>query len=521
MAYFISKTCHVENCTNPALGEGTTCRMCSVITCQQHSLDPPMGKPHTCVDLLLFQYTLAWLDSRLIVEQAQALRPGHTCILTIPSLDYIFKDDKWRTSNMNLHLPLVFDDGVKWMVRVRQWRASNPPAALQMQITESEVATLQFLKANGVKVPMAWIPPNMGREAGETVIDYFFMEFVEGSALFVNPMKDKMAISPVIDRYIEDLAHYFITISNTPVPARGIGSLYRKGDGSFTVGPLCTHSYLMDPHPPYFLGPFRTQKERYLTLIDHALDYVYLLALDHGGFLQIHMYMWLVEVRELVMGCAELDREEKEFYIKHGDDWLRQYFSDEGGKITGVLDWEWSYATTKNEAFSLPHEMYLDAAGRSLANNSPTPVELLLISALERLKRPDLADCVRQARLYQRLNNALSCRGPPSSIREINDMRQLMLGDQAGKRWETIAEWEMATAQKYMEDPRLVDLAWRIYIQTQRRAKRPVVLMLVREKLEAEKGQIEENGGATESVGGEGERVANRWVPPAFECFQK
>ncbi|WVQ81433.1 hypothetical protein IAT38_003557 [Cryptococcus sp. DSM 104549] len=526
--------------------------MCPVITCRQHNLDPPKGKGHTCVELVLpdgttmalaasdkkgrddwkteerrrYQYTFAWLETRPIVEQAQALRPGHTCTLAVPSLDDLFKDDMWPSSNMNVHLPLAFDDGVRWMVRARQWRASSPPAELQKQATESEVVTLQFLKKGGVKVPMAWMPPKLSHEddarstAGEAVIDYFFMEFIEGSALFVNPLTDKLTASPVVDQFIEDLAHYFITISNTAVPARGIGSLYRKEDGTFTVGPLCTVGYLMDPHPPYFLGPFKTQMERYITHFDHALDYVYLFASDYG-IEQIQVYMWLAEVRELVMGCAELKREETEFYIKHGDDWLRQYFSDERGKITGVLDWEWAFVTTKAEAFSLPRNMYLDASGTSLADNSPTPAELLLISALERQNRTDLADCVRQARLYQRLKGALTCGGYPPTTSDINDLRQLILGEKAGKPWETLAHWEMATVEKYKEDPRLVDLAWRIYIDTKRRVKSPVVLMLVREKLEEEKRQSEEGGGAAEPNGGDGRDVARRWVRPAFECFQK
>ncbi|WVQ81434.1 hypothetical protein IAT38_003558 [Cryptococcus sp. DSM 104549] len=514
MAYFISRKCHVADCTNPAFGDGTTCGMCPVITCRQHNLDPPKGKGHTCVELELpdgtsmaltttlggmerdsrktkvgrrYQYTFAWLDSHLIVEQAQALRPGHTCTLTIPSSDDIFKDDKWKSSHMNVHLPLVFDDGVRWMVRARQWNARNPPATVQRQVTASEVATLQFLKANGVKVPMAWISPVV-HDARESPIDYFFMEFVEGSAPFVDLSMDEMTASPVIDQFIDDLASYFITISNAPLPSSGIGSLYRKEGDTFTVGPLCTAGYLMNPHPPHFLGPFKTQKERYLSHFDYALDYIYLFSPDFG-IDQIIMYLWVAEARELVRGCAELDEVETEFYVKHGDDWLRQYFADEEGKITGVLDWEWAFVTTKAEAFSLPHDMYINAYRIPLADDSPTPVERLLISALERQQRPDLADCVRQGRLYQNIKHVLQCGGYPRSVSDINNLRQVILGDQAGKPWETVQEWEKATVEKYKEDPRLVDMAWRLYKRAGTRpTSDPTVLMLVKGKLETGNG---------------------------------
>lgn len=60
-------------------------------------------------------------------------------------------------SNCNVHLPLVFDDGVKWLVRARRYRVSEAPKELQRIVSESEVETCKTLHEHGVKVPMAWL----------------------------------------------------------------------------------------------------------------------------------------------------------------------------------------------------------------------------------------------------------------------------------------------------------------------------------------------------------------------------
>ncbi|WVQ79411.1 hypothetical protein IAT38_001508 [Cryptococcus sp. DSM 104549] len=216
-----------------------------------------------------------------------------------------------------------------------------------------------------------------------------------------------------------------------------------------------------------------------------------------------------------------LAREETEFYIKHGSDWLKQYLSDEKGCITGVVDWERAYVTTKAEAFGALGDLasgsgwgvYPGSTGSSLTSG-----ELLLIAAYERLGRPDLADCVREARLYQYLAQTLrsSMWGTPITV--ISDIRQAILGEKAGKPWKTKKDWEKATVQSYRGDLRLVDMAWPFYLQRGKRVMTETMSVLLEEKLGV-KVEPYDDCGKSSKEGGRGDSATNKseYVPPAYE----
>jgi hypothetical protein len=57
------------------------------------------------------------------------------------------------TGGMNVHVPIDFEDGTKWLARVRQKRFDSPPPAISRIIMESEICTMQALKRAGVAVP--------------------------------------------------------------------------------------------------------------------------------------------------------------------------------------------------------------------------------------------------------------------------------------------------------------------------------------------------------------------------------
>ncbi|WVQ78364.1 hypothetical protein IAT38_000449 [Cryptococcus sp. DSM 104549] len=315
-------------------------------------------------------------------------------------------------------------------------------------------------------VPMAWMPPAVP-EAQHTPIDYFFMEYItKGAVLWPDDARaniNDFLDSPVTIQLIDSLAQRFISLSNAPVPARGIGSLYPGAvRGSYAIGPLCTMGLLSVPNPPYLLGPFKTQRERYLTHCDSALEYLYSLECDIGPT-SLERYIWVSEARKLIAGCEELAREETEFYVKHGEDWLKQYLSDEKGNLTGVVDWEWAFVATKSEAFAALHNLATtDWGGCPIPHNSLTGTELLLISAYERHGRPDLADCVRKGRLYQYINHTLGQFTSPH-IGVINGLRKAILGEETKIQWDTEEDWEKDMAGKYKDDPRAVDIAWRMW----------------------------------------------------------
>lgn len=102
----------------------------------------------------LFKLLQSSTDS--IKRSAEALRPGHTCTLQFPSSA---EELKVMAGGMNVHIPLRFEDGVEWMVRIRQQRYGNPPKAFVRQTILSEAATQNALNDAGCKVPRAFLPP--------------------------------------------------------------------------------------------------------------------------------------------------------------------------------------------------------------------------------------------------------------------------------------------------------------------------------------------------------------------------
>ena len=99
---------------------------------------------------------LAPIKSDTIAAQAASLRSGHTCEVDIPSTPQAVYDAE-RFNQCNGHFLVTFDDGVKWLLRVRIMTRHSPPKEMQRMITESEAETMRALYRAGTKVPNAWV----------------------------------------------------------------------------------------------------------------------------------------------------------------------------------------------------------------------------------------------------------------------------------------------------------------------------------------------------------------------------
>ncbi|WRT65975.1 uncharacterized protein IL334_002926 [Kwoniella shivajii] len=315
-------------------------------------------------------------------------------------------------NGVNIHFPIIFDDGIKWLLRVRQSHNGNPPIGIQEVVIASEVTVLNILNNGGVPVPKAWLNPQHGDRteessaAGVGALQYFFYEFLPGPKLKVTRRGDDALWNPgtKIRKFIEDFAKIQIKMSNIPISANLIGCpVSPLGDNTkLIVGPLTSCRCLNMLDPPYFPGPFRTNQDRYLAQINTALSHIV-----NGHLCQkapLDGYLWHLQLKELVQNCTELDKEFDQVFIRHADAKEDQFMGDEDGSISGVLDWEWAYVTTKEKAFSSPvfcfhHNKYF---GSSM---DLVPAEQLLVHAYERFGRSDLADCVRNGKIYQRLSH--------------------------------------------------------------------------------------------------------------------
>ena len=59
-------------------------------------------------------------------------------------------------NQFNGHFPVLFDDGVKWLVRLRQMTNYSATGEIQSLVTTSEAQTMRVLHSAGLLVPDAW-----------------------------------------------------------------------------------------------------------------------------------------------------------------------------------------------------------------------------------------------------------------------------------------------------------------------------------------------------------------------------
>ncbi|ODN74238.1 hypothetical protein L198_08259 [Cryptococcus wingfieldii CBS 7118] len=432
MSYLLKKPCSQVGCPKHAIGTLFYCEDCAKAWCLEHY---HANSPHVCRTLIMasfqpggekavqirkkigletsgdkhaYQRTVEAIDSHKITQQASLIRPGHTCSLVTPSMpdgDYPRASAEYKIGWVNIHLPLIFDDGVKWIVRIPRRHDGDAPANLHNLIASSEVATLRVLHQNRAKVPNAWMPVE-GNPDEAANGRYFFEEFVEGVPYidgdYMNTLhtdRDRFAAS------LLEFAQHYIAIADIKLEVKGIGSLYPSDNScGYTLGPITSMGTFMRPEPPYFLGPFKTLRDRYIAHIEQVLFHIR--KLSFFNIAPIRSYVWLLELQDMIKECEVLGREEDDFYIRHADDWFRQTMRDSEGHLTGCLDWEWAYTTTKTEAFSSPLNLHI-AHPWTEGDNALSPDELLMIDCFIKLGRPDLGDCIRQGRLYLRLEEAL------------------------------------------------------------------------------------------------------------------
>ncbi|WVF70960.1 hypothetical protein IAT40_005756 [Kwoniella sp. CBS 6097] len=318
----------------------------------------------------------------------------------------MLEEAKKMLGGFNVNFLLAFDHGLKWALQVRLDRNHRVPRTIREANIRSEVTTLNVLRAGGIPAPAGWLPSYL--EATEPAppeppFDYFFFEYMKGKTwsmpkdpwYSIDIPKDRLAV--LIDAY----AKHQIKMSEIQLqlPTNKIGCLKTR-DGSVQAGPIIARGSFQLYKPPYLLGPFSTLQERYFAHIDAAMKYI-----TYGAFSTrdaVDAYLWHLELRELVSHSKVLAEEPAAVYIKHDDEKGDHYLWNEQDEVIGVLDWEWAYATTKGEAFASPYIFY-DSLFFIGGKNDMTDEEVQLIQAYEKYGRPDLAECVKNGRLYQRL----------------------------------------------------------------------------------------------------------------------
>ncbi|WWD08812.1 hypothetical protein V865_006925 [Kwoniella europaea PYCC6329] len=351
----------------------------------------------------------------------------------------------------NLQIKIDFSDGSSWMMRIRRKAGIRPYPDEPLRLNaQSEVATCQALHCGGVLVPQSTFRPKDSKLHPKLI--YSYQTFIEGSPWSdFAPFKPKnQPLSSSTKRHIGFIAQWFISLEK--VRFDKIGSLtFSSASNQIIVGPLIERQPVITV-PPYFNGPFQNAKERYLRMIDSRLE-----ACRDRTFVEppreVHIYLALLEFKELVGNDLDMEQDPGPFYIRHADDHWDHTRTKEDGEITGVIDWEWAYTTTKDEAFASPMYFLPSKFYHEGSNDMFSPREYALIEAYQSLGRDDLADCVKNGRKYQRLIYFLKCMF--INVLEVNAIRKafLKIPDEVDDGMpKTEEEWVEKMLIKWQED---------------------------------------------------------------------
>ncbi|OCF58143.1 hypothetical protein L486_04173 [Kwoniella mangroviensis CBS 10435] len=440
--------CVIEDCSEYALFGADRCPICCGAYCYDHVDDPSNHICHTNPPSdYLFPYKsvvedeiaeiLEVLNFDAIVAEVEALRPGHRCI-HVDRPENASHMEK-LTGAYNFHLIIEYDDGLKWVMRIRRKQTSLQPEGALMMSHESEIATLKALYTAGIRVPRAYARPQDSKVSSHLL--YFYQEFIEGlptSVVLFNPACTE-TLRLAGEALIRNYAAWMIDLEK--VTFDKVGSLFLTDIGTIHVGPHVERDRTILLDHPYLIGPYDTAKERWIAAIECRMKLI-LDKKEVSPSNELHAYLVMLEMRELVKGCPELDEEFK--------------VDRDTGELNGIIDWDWASLTCKAEAYAAPEYFRLEHS--KMYSSQPTTKERYLIQAYEDLGRCDLANFVRRGRKYHWLHNTIFWL--QWDVKEMNAARRafLALPDVIEGEPQTNEDWREIMLRKFDGDAGLMVL---------------------------------------------------------------
>lgn len=134
---------------------------------------------------------------------------------------------------------------------------------------------------------------------------------------------------------VKGWAELSISLAGTTYKAMGCPDL--DDAGNIVIGNMLGPSYPDMPNYPYFAGPFKAQRERWLNKLDCLLNHAKMGWLVNDQPLVV--YLALLHTRALVETNESFAKQETEFYVKHPDSHGGNIMA-EGSRITALIDWE-------------------------------------------------------------------------------------------------------------------------------------------------------------------------------------
>lgn len=346
---------------------------------------------------------------------------------------------------MNLHLRIVFEDGIIWLARVRRSNATSPPPHLQNYIIRSEIATLRFLETISIPTPKVWDFAIGGENP--VGVGYILMDCMPGKPLdWSSTSKEgrQKIIAQLADIYVELQRFEFGEMgSMNQVGGSGVGPLARECLTDF-AGPT------IQP-----LGPFADLQEYYRGSTNLLLDLI------HRG--EVHtdkpvdtylIYRFLYE--QLANVYPDEGNPPTGFYLTHADDKGSHILVDAKLNITAMIDWEWAFVAPEPLAFNSPM-LLLPTSDFFNGDSRIGKEEQLFAECLEERGAKDLANIVRNGRLHHQLAflcNLDLCLSFEDLLGLFKGFRSSM-GVEHQYSWQ---EWRQQSLERFGQDDKLKDI---------------------------------------------------------------
>ncbi|WWC87647.1 uncharacterized protein L201_002537 [Kwoniella dendrophila CBS 6074] len=452
--------CAVPNCIYPALVDVPVCRPCGRRYCFYHLDDPVnpcwilekqgkrQGTSLKDMNQPEVSQLLELLDTKIITTEIEAYLPGRKVThIDLKSTEEMILDLK---GGFNLMVRIDFDDKSSWFMRIRRraGRRPYPDEPLRLNL-ESEVATCQALYNAGVSVPPTYPRPKDSEHHAK--LQYCYQRMIPGSSWssfdpILSWFKPPEPCDKPTLKHITSIAKWYISLERCQFDK--IGSPVNE-NGKIVIGPLIERQPTSNT-PPYFSGPFDYVKQRYLSIINFRLSLLRERCMVKVKE-ELEVYFSLLALKEIVENSREMEGNGP-YYMKHGDDHHEHFRSTEEGEITGVIDWEWAYTTSKAEAFSAPTSLIPSRLSETSDDDNLSDREMALAEAYSSLGRPDLAKYVREGRKYSRLIKSIHHSW--ASVEDFVAMRKAFLGisNDEYALFKTRDKWMEYMKFKYKED---------------------------------------------------------------------
>lgn len=381
-----------------------------------------------------------------LIARASDLRQGMPC--SVPPFQYERAKRSSVMGGMNYHIEIEFEDGIKWLARIRRFNATSPPAALRDYIFKSEIATLMFLEKTAVPSPrvLGYALEGPDNPVG---VSYMLIEKLAGSSL-------RWSIATVEQRtkVIEQVADIFIELQRFPFDK--MGSI--QNPGSQHIGPFARESLTrFDGSDMKTLGPYSSLEEYHTNSLRLVLDLI--LREEMYSERPIDAYLIHRFLLDLVPTMIDHSKESGKFFLKHADDKGDHILVDSEYNITGIIDWQWAFTAPEAIAFNSPVG-FLPVSDFYDGIEDIGVEEVLFARVFEEKEYTSLADIVRRGRLEHRF---AFCNGYDLAdwsgfqglfqglFRGLRDL----IGVDAGMDWD---EWKEVALKRYCDDSGLKSL---------------------------------------------------------------